>query len=348
MDPRNIGESKMKKNKNASFPWFASGAAVWIGSGVFMSFGWPFFHFITYGGKKNQSKQTLSGAGERKKWFRLKHTQINHPKHKYEKEYNDTKAWCEARPMQDWYVRSMDGLKLHASYLPAEHAKRIVLLSHGYRGTRYGSIAHIAPYLHEQGCDLLFIDQRCCGESEGEYITFGAKEQLDVLEWIRKLHENNSQKLPIYLYGQSMGATTILLAAGHVLPKEVKGLIADCGFHSMKQQLRDIASGWFHLHFVELLLWRVDLFCRLHAGFSMKETDTTEALKKNRLPVLFFHGERDTYVWPENTCKNYELCRAPKELVMVPGARHLCASYAAPERYKKKLSQFFRKCEMSH
>ena len=335
----------LEMKHNTSLKWFACGAALSVGSGIFLSLGWPFFHFITYAGKKKNGQQTKDGAEKRKKWFRLKHTQVNHPKHKYEKEYNDTKAWCEAQEMQDWYIHSTDGYRLHASYLPVKDAKRIVLLSHGYRGTRFGSIAHIAPYLHDHQCDLLFLDQRCCGESEGEYITFGAKEQLDILGWIRKINENNPEKLPIYLYGQSMGATSVLLAAGHDLPKEVKGVIADCGFHSMKQQLRDIASGWFHLHYVELLLWRVDIFCRLFAGFSMKETDTTKALQQNRLPILFFHGERDTYVWPENTCKNFELCRASKELMMVPGARHLCSSYAAPEHYKKKLSHFFQKCE---
>lgn len=121
-----------------------------------------------------------------------------------------------------------------------------------------------------------------------------------------------------------------------------EGLIADCGFHSMKQQLRDIASGWFHLHWIELLLLRVDIFCRIFAGFAMKETDTTEALEENRLPILFFHGEDDTYVWPESTYKNYELCRADKELVMIPKARHLCCCYEQPELYRKKVMEFFK------
>ncbi len=125
-----------------------------------------------------------------------------------------------------------------------------MILSHGYRGSRFGSVAAAAKYLHENG---------------------------------------NSQ---------------------------VRGIIADCGFHSMKQQLRDIASGWFHLHWIEFFLMRVDLFCRLLAGFAMKETDTTVALEKNRRPVLFFHGEDDTYVWPENTQMNYRLCKADKEIVL--------------------------------
>ncbi len=310
--------------------------------------GWPFFYFITYEGKREEKKKNdPKKKTNRKKWFQLKHTEINHPKNGFAEEYERGRAWCTEQTMQDWYIHSRDGLRLHASFLPVEDPKRIVLLSHGYRGTKFGSVAHMAEYFHENHSDILFIDQRCCGESEGTYITFGAKEQYDVLDWIacleRKINDQRGAKdrLPIFLYGQSMGATTALLAAGHPLPKEVRGIIADCGFHSMKQQLRDIASGWFHLHYIGALLLRTDLFCHLVGHFHMKDTDTTEALKKNTRPVLFFHGEEDTYVWPENTVRNFELCRAPKELVLVPETRHLCCSYAAPELYKEKLDQFF-------
>ena len=315
------------------------------GAGSFIAMGYPFFRFISYAGKTEKKRSDSN----RKKWFQLKHTRINHPRHGYENEYEAGREWCERQVMQDWYVVSHDGLMLHASYYPAENAKRIVLLSHGYRGTRFGSIAHMARFLHETGSSLLFIDQRCCGESEGEYITFGAKEQYDIIAWLKKIHDNigagekNGKRLPVYLYGQSMGASTVILASGHKLSEEVHGLIADCGFHSMKQQLRDIASGWFHLHWIELFLMRVDLFCHIFAGFRMKDTDTTESLKSGRLPILFFHGEQDTYVWPGNSVMNYELSRAEKELVLVPDARHLCSSYVDPELYKNKLTEFFNK-----
>ena len=310
-----------------------------IGVGVFFAIGWSFFRFCTYAGKKkSQSRKTYS-----RKWFKLKHTTVNHPKYQYSEDYDKTRAWCEAQSMQDWYIRSVEGFKLHASYFPAENAERFVVMCHGYRGSRFGSVASIAEFLHDNKCNLLLIDQRCCGESEGKYITFGAREQYDIVEWLGRLSEENTKKLPVYLYGQSMGATAVLLASGHTLSKEVHGIIADGAFHSMKQQLRDIASGWFHLNWIELLLFRVDIFCRIFAGFSMKETDTTVALSKNKRPVLFFHGEEDTYVWPENTHMNYRLCNSEKELVMIPGARHLCCAYTSPQVYREKVMEFFKK-----
>ncbi len=322
-------------------------------SGVFFVTGWPFFHFITYGGgkktdkkKKEDSKKEVPKESDAK-WFALNHTKVNHPKYKHLEEYESCREWCEKQPMEDWYIRSRDGLRLHASYYPVENPKRFVVLVHGYRGTRFGSVAHIAKELREAGCSMLFIDQRCCGESEGKYITFGAKEQYDVIDWLQRLEWENPNGLPVYLYGQSMGAGTVLMSAGRKLPHTVKGIIADCGIHSMKDQLRDIAAVWFHLHGIELLLFRVNMFCRLFGKFSMRQADTTKALKKNKIPVLFFHGEDDTYVTPESTLRNYVLCTAEKELVLIPEARHLCCSYEQPELYKEKVFGFFEKHDKS-
>ena len=162
-------------------------------------------------------------------------------------------------------------------------------------------------------------------------------------QWAVYVSERNKEKLPIYLYGQSMGAAAVLMASGHTLPAEVKGLIADCGFQSMEGQMRDMAANWFHLHHIPLLLMELDWFCSLLAGFHMKDADTAEAMKKNTRPVLFFHGEKDTYVYPNNSFQNYMLCRAEKELVIIPGARHLCCAYVDPELYQHKMMEFFEK-----
>lgn len=302
---------------------------------IFMAWGWSFFKMMV----QCKEKKKLNT----KKWFRFSKTRINHPRDKFEKEYEEGKEWCRQQRMQDCYIKSIDGLVLHASYLPARDAKRFVLLSHGYKGSGFGDFAHMARFLHEHNCNLLFIDQRCCGESQGEYITFGAKEQHDVRKWAYYIAQRNKNKLPIYLYGESMGAASVLMASGHKLPKEVKGIISDCGFCSMKEQLKELSSDWFHLKHINLMLFRVDLFCNIFAGFRMKDADTTQAMNTNKRPILFFHGLKDTYVNPNNSKINYFLCQAPKELVMIPEARHLCSPYMAENLYREKILNFFEK-----
>lgn len=309
--------------------------ATYVAMGVFMVSGWSFFKMLV---RCKEQKKLM-----KKKWFQLSHIKVNHPRHKFEKEYEEGKAWCMQQNMQDCYIKSRDGLILHARYLPAENARRFVLLCHGYKGSGFGDFAYTSRFLHENQCNLLFIDQRCCGESKGEYITFGAMEQHDVQRWAYYIAMRNKKKLPIYLYGMSMGASSVLMASGHKLPDEVRALIADCGFRSMKVQVKEMAANWFHLHWTWLMLLRLDLFCKIFAGFRMRDADTAKAMERNRRPVLFFHGLADTYVDQKNSRYNYSICQAPKELVVIPGARHLCSAYVEPELYRQKILSLFRK-----
>ena len=83
---------------------------------VYMTFGWSFFQMMI----SCKKKKNLN----RKKWFQLSHTKINHPRYKFEAEYEEGKAWCRQQNMQDCYIKSKDGLLLHGSYLPAENAER--------------------------------------------------------------------------------------------------------------------------------------------------------------------------------------------------------------------------------
>lgn len=303
--------------------------------GIFWVTGWSFFEMMVHCKKKNRQAK--------KKWLSLHHIKINHPRYKFEDKYEEGKAWCREQDMSDCYIRSEDGLLLHGLYFPAENPKRYVILSHGYKGSGFGDFANTARFLHENNCNLLFIEQRCCGESEGEYITFGAKEQYDVKKWTYYIAERNRENLPIYLFGESMGAAAVLMASGHKLPEEVKGLIADCGFSSMKSQMKDMADNWFHLKWIGLLLLRVDLNCRFLGGFRMEDASTKKAMETNKIPVLFFHGSNDTYVDPKNSKYNYSICKAPKELVLIPEARHLCSAYEDEDLYREKLLEFFGK-----
>lgn len=283
-------------------------------------------------------KRTKAGNGE---GFKPRKMKINHPRVWFPEEYEQGKQWCMEQHMQHCFVRSHDGLQLHAFYLPAENAVRTILLSHGYRGSGFGDFAPDARFLHEHGCNLLFIDQRSCGASEGGYITFGALEQEDVKRWCWYLAKRNKKRLPIYLFGKSMGASAVLMASGKELPHYVKGIIADCGFVSMKSQFQHMAASWFHLPHIPVLLWRLSVRCRLQAHFSMKDADTTHAMAVNHRPVLFFHGSRDGFVHPDQSVKNYQMCRAPKRLVIIGGARHLCCAFQQWEKYHQSLLQFF-------
>ncbi|MBQ3133598.1 MAG: alpha/beta hydrolase [Clostridia bacterium] len=252
------------------------------------------------------------------------------------------KQWVLSQPQRTVHIRSRDGLRLVGHWLPAKNAKRTILMMHGWRSNWLSDFCMAVPFMLENGCNLLMVEQRGQGASEGKYIGFGVLEQNDCLDWIHYLTDHLSPHMPIYLDGISMGATTVLMVAGHPLPSNVRGIIADCGFTSpyaiiscfMKTGLPKMRQD---------LLPLLNVAVRRRAGYSFRGTSTVDALRDNTKPVLFVHGEADTFVPMAMTLENYKACRAPKELLLVEGAGHGLSYLFDTEHYQAMLLRFFEK-----
>lgn len=239
----------------------------------------------------------------------------------------EAQAWLAAHTAEHVGLTSYDGLGLSALYVPAaaERPKGVCVLFHGYRSLATVDFALEVEFLHNLGYRLLVPYQRSHGESQGRYITFGAKERFDCRDWAKYA----AARFPgedIFLMGISMGAATVLLSLGTDLPESVRGVVADCGFTSPWEIVRHVAKRDFHLPAFPLL-HLLDLACRGIAGFSLKEADTRKALAGSRLPVLFLHGAADDFVPVSMSEENYRACRGEKSLYLVPGAGH-AQSYA--------------------
>lgn len=247
-------------------------------------------------------------------------------------------------PKEDVYITSHDGLRLHARYSAIGDGKKVILLAHGYKSYGESDFSCAFEGYAKKGLDMLLIDQRSHGESEGEHICFGTLARFDIIEWCKYLIERNGEDVEIVLDGISMGCTTVLLAAGlETLPKNVKCVIADCGFTDPKSEISYVARHDYHIPAfpaVNLL----GAMCKRRAGFGLTDASTLEAVKNIKIPVLFVHGEADDYVPCENSVKNFEACGAEnKTLLTVKGADHgmsfLVDEKACTEAIDKLLSE---------
>ena len=90
-------------------------------------------------------------------------------------------------------------------------------------------------------------------------------------------------------------------------------------------------------------MYMVDLISEVVAGFGLKEVSIPEIMKRNKIPVLFIHGDADDYVPMWMTIKNYEACAAPKELYIVSGAGHALAFSKDMEEGKRRIKNFIHK-----
>lgn len=262
--------------------------------------------------------------------------------------WGSMEKWAEqtkALPREDYYITSFDGLTLHGKYFEYAPGAPIELMFHGYRGSAERDLSGGVQRCFKLGRSAFLVDQRCGGKSDGSVITFGINEHRDCLSWLDFMQERFGPDAKIILTGISMGAATVLMAAGKPLPDTVIGVLADCGYSSPKEIIKTVI-GQMGLP-AGLVYPFVKLGARLFGHFDLEECSPVEAVKKCTLPVIFFHGEADDYVPCHMSRTNFDACTSQKKLVTIPGAGHGLSYPVAPEQYLQELRAFFGE-EASH
>ena len=238
-------------------------------------------------------------------------------------------------------ITAADGVKLVGHWFPHPHPQRIVIGMHGWRSSWCRDFGMIADFWTANGCSVLLAEQRGQGNSGGEYMGFGQTECHDCLEWIQWASRQYDEELPVYLGGVSMGATTVLMAAGLDLPECVHGIVADCGFTTPYAIWKHVAHKNLHLSF-GLRGPVADRLYRSRLQIGSEDYSTVEALRRTKVPVLLVHGEDDHFVPVEMTYENYEACASPKRMLIIPGADHGMSYYLAKDAYEEAVRNFWR------
>ena len=259
----------------------------------------------------------------------------------YEPYHSQMRKWMEevrAMPSQAFSIQSFDGLTLWGKYYEYAPGAPIELMFHGYRGTAERDLCGGVQRSFSLGHSALIVDQRGSCKSGGNTITFGHKESRDCLSWVEFMVKHFGADVRIILCGISMGATTVLLAAGNPLPKNVIGVLADCGFSSAKAIICKVIR---QMKLPDKLLYPfVRLGGILYGGFDPNKADAAAALKNCSVPVIFFHGDNDDYVPCEMSRINYDACAGVKELIVIPGAGHGLCYLADQQGYIDALREF--------
>ena len=146
----------------------------------------------------------------------------------------------------------------------------------------------------ENGHNVLLIDQRAHGDSEGHTISFGILERFDILSWINYLNSRFTDKIQISLIGISMGGATVLMASELDLPSNVKLVIADCPFSSATDIITKVTIE--NNYPIRLLKIFLPVSAKLLGGFDLNASSAKEAVKNAKVPILLIHGDEDDFV----------------------------------------------------
>lgn len=258
----------------------------------------------------------------------------------WQKQAQANEEWRSAHPFEELTLYAYDGLKLHGYYFAANiPTHKLAILVHGYSGQGLDMATYAGIYTDTLGFNVFMPDNRGHGKSEGHYIGFGWHDRLDILKWIEYFVERFAGQVEIVLHGVSMGGATVLMTSGENLPSQVKAIVADCAYTSVHEELTYQLKQMFKLPRFPLL-YTTSIACRLHAGYSFKEATALEQVKRARTPILFIHGEEDTFVPTHMVHPLHEHCGSEKELWLVPGAAHGASVLVDYEGYRERTGSF--------
>ena len=245
--------------------------------------------------------------------------------------------WLAAAQPEDVELLSHDGLRLHGTLYRTPEAKAVLVACHGYRSTGRHDFNSALPFYSELGFHILLIDQRSCGLSEGKYTAMGILERFDICDWCA-FAGRLFPHLPVVAAGISMGASSVLMAAD-TLPDCVKAIIADCPYISAWDELTYVVHHFVHIPAAPIL-FGIDLWCRLLAGFSLRQFTVLDALKANRHPIFLVHGAADQLVPYANSRKIHEFCNNSIVLLSSPHAGHGMSFLVSNQAYREALETF--------
>lgn len=248
--------------------------------------------------------------------------------------------WIRQLPQTHIEIKSYDGLTLRGTYYEYKPGAPIEILFHGYRGYAERDLNGGVERCFALGRSALLVDQRGSGKSDGHVITFGIKECRDCIAWVKEVSRRFGEKQEIIITGVSMGAATVMMAAGESdLPKNVVCCLADCGYSSAREILRKV------LRDMKLPFWMfypfIKLGARIFGGFSLESNSPMEAVKRSQIPMIFVHGDHDDFVPCEMSEQLYKSCASEiKDLHIVKDAGHGLAFPVERDAYVASLAEF--------
>lgn len=258
-----------------------------------------------------------------------------------QKQKDMTNDFVQKHPLEELCRHSYDDLKLHAyRFATNPEGHRWVILLHGYM-SQGSDMFFFAGIFAQHGFNVLVPDLRGAGESEGEYIGMGWDDRLDVVGWIHEIVASDPEA-KIVVHGISMGGATAMMTAGEDLPGNVVAIVEDCGYTSVADEFAYELRNLYSLPAFPVMPL-ADRATKARAGYSIYEASAVAQVKKASVPMLFIHGEKDTYVPTEMVYKVYQAAPVEKELLIVKKAPHASSSFVDPDLYFSKIFDFIGK-----
>lgn len=263
------------------------------------------------------------------------------------KEYPHLRPYMDSlqqtKALRDTFITTIDGIRLHGFYVKASvPTRQTAVIVHGYTDNAIRMMMIGYMYNQDLGFNILLPDLRYSGLSEGNHLQMGWFDRKDVAQWINLLPTLFGDSIEVVVHGISMGAATTMMLAGDPQPEYIKCFVEDCGYTSVWDEFKNELKEQFNLPAFPLLHIS-NLICKLRHGWSFTEASALKQVTKCKRPMLFIHGENDTFVPTNMVYPLYEAKPQPKELWLVPSEGHARSYHNFPKEYTEKIREFITK-----
>lgn len=195
------------------------------------------------------------------------------------------------------------------------------------------------PYA-KKGCNILVLDPRAHGLSDGRYNTVGFEESGDDIAWANFLvNELNQQN--IVFHGICIGAAGGMLAiTNENCPKEVKAIITEGMFPNFNESMK---NNLCHLKKPVYIHKQINRYMIKYTGHSMMVGPINYIEKLDR-PLLMLHSREDHSSKPEYVQKLFDLAGTKdKEIVWFEHGRHSFMRITDTPSYDEAIAKFLEK-----
>ncbi|MCQ2471815.1 MAG: alpha/beta hydrolase [Clostridia bacterium] len=273
--------------------------------------------------KKIFSREKSRAKTEQNFYKRLK-------KHKGEtliKNIKNNSSAFEDAEYKEVAILSIDNYHLCGRLYMAKNGegKKSVILCHGYRTSGTLDFGNAFKMYREMNYNILVIDERAYGKSQGKYTSMGIMESFDIICWCKWLELCFGTETDIILHGVSTGAfASVAAAANPEIPLNVKGIIAESAYPLIRDFVYKFAEK--NLAFLtKPAIPFINLFYKNHVGFDMRDFSLYTVSKSVKIPVLFVHSKNDSTAPFNNTESLVGRIPAKAEIVKIEKAPHgLC------------------------
>lgn len=238
------------------------------------------------------------------------------------------------------FASPLDGVPLSGWYMTSPHSTgRAIVIVPGLDNNRLvsGIALRLAPGLLAAGFDVLTFDLRGEGESGGVPITFGAREQWDVLGAVGEAQAHGDRRVGVL--GFSLGAASAILAAAR--SPEIAGIVADSSFADWTETLTRELAGADHLP-APVVAYGLALY-RLLSGTDPNDVAPVRVVGAIApRPVLIIQGTADETIPVSDSERLLVAAGVPTaERWLVPGGRHAESYFVDEREYLSRVTTLF-------